>query len=114
MEKIAPKTAQAGNCSLSGKKSALRFAWASLLAQPPHNEHLTMEQAFERGRQETKLFTNWAANQCFSEVEPTRTFPNISMPTMRLAIARSVAKLRRFNFLRGKLDLHPFRSLLGV
>lgn len=62
-KKIAPNFAKTGNCSLTGKKAALRFAWIVSLNEEPNAATL------QKGAKESKIFTDWTARYYFENIK---------------------------------------------
>lgn len=106
-QEIAPKVAQSGNCTLSSKKAALRFAWAMLLLEPPTWEMLPQKEMLQRARLETKLFTNWSANYYFTQLQFKEKFHSLQPKETLLQEASDSAQKKsdRYKALKPLLQL---------
>jgi len=96
---IAPAPSKMGICALDSKIGALRFSWAMFLSDPPTAD------VFERGKQECKLFTNWAAAKCLDGERFSDLLPNVKPQELLFAQARRRWDEKRANYRKARRAL---------
>lgn len=84
---VAPKLQKIPNCALASPKSAIRFAWIMLLRRQG------VEEPFDVGRKESKIFTDFAARYLLDKVG-RETVPGFrGTPEVERALERKCDKM---------------------